>query len=149
MIGSVVGLDLVVNVYPGGSPVRDAGHARLTRRLQLVLPDHFQWRTEQLLPIPGDQRSIDAVIVHPALRTAFEIETRLMDAQDLARRALRKQRDADLACMLLVFADTAANRRAVAAAEATLRPAFPLDRRAVLGRLRVGRSPEANGILFV
>lgn len=148
MIGSVIGLDLAVNVYPGGSPVRDAGHTRLMRRLQLLLPDHFGWQTEQVLPIPGDQRSIDAVIVRPPLQTGFELETRLMDTQDLVRRALRKQRDANLACTVLVFADTAANRRAVAAAEATLRPAFPLDGRAVLASLRAGRTPEANGILF-
>lgn len=148
MIGSVVGLDLVVNAYPGGAPVRDAGHTKLTRRLQLLLPRDFAWQTERFMPIAGDQRSIDAVIIGPPLDTGFELELRLTDAQALVRRTRLKQRDANLACMILVFADTAANRRAVAAAEATLRPAFPLDARHVLAALRAGRMPEANGILF-
>ena len=149
MIGTVVGLDLVVTAYPGGAPVRDAGHAKLTRRLQLLLPGDFEWQTERVMPMVGDQRSIDAVILQPPLDLGFELESRLMDGQGLVRRARLKQRDANLACMILVFADTSANRRAAAAVEATLRPAFPLDARRVLAALRAGRTPEANGILFV
>lgn len=148
MIGTVIGLDLVVSVYPGGTPVRDAGHVKLTRRLQLLLPTEFVWRTEQFMPTPGDQRSIDAIIVSPPLRAGFEIESRLLDGQDLARRTLLKQRDANLACMILVFADTTFNRRAVASSDATLRPAFPLGARQLLSALRSRRTPPANGILF-
>ncbi|MGH2357541.1 MAG: hypothetical protein ACRDGJ_05955 [Candidatus Limnocylindria bacterium] len=101
------------------------------------------------MPIVGDLRSIDAVINRPSLHTGFELESRLTDAQALVRRILLKQRDAGLACMILVLADTLANRQAVAAADATLRPAFPLDARRVMAALRAGRTPEANGILFV
>lgn len=148
MIGTVIGLDLVVSVYPGGTPMRDAGHIKLTHRLQRLLPTEFVWRTEQFMPIRGDQRSIDAVIVSPPLGAGFEIESRLVDAQALARRTLLKQRDANLACMILVFADTTANRRTVASSDATLRPAFPLGARRLLSALRSRRTPSANGILF-
>ncbi|MCA1588569.1 MAG: hypothetical protein LC744_07935 [Chloroflexi bacterium] len=148
MIGTVIGLDLVVAVYPGGAPVRDAGHIKLTYRLQGLLPTEFVWQTEQVMPAPGDQRSIDAIIRNPPLRTGFELESRLVDGQAVARRALLKQRDANLACMILVFADTTANRRAVASSEATLRPAFPLGARQLLFALRSHRTPPANGILF-
>lgn len=148
MIGSIIGLDLVVKVYPGGAPIRDAGHIKLADRLRRLLPTEFVWQTECLMPMPGDQRSIDAVIVTPSLGTGFELESRLFDGQALVRRTLLKQRDANLACMILVFADTIANRRAVAAADATLGPAFPLGARRLLSALRSGRTPEANGILF-
>lgn len=51
--------------------------------------------------------------------------------------------------MILVLPDTRHNRAAVAAAQATIRPAFPLDSRQVLAALRAGAAPAANGILFV
>jgi hypothetical protein len=51
--------------------------------------------------------------------------------------------------MIIVLPDTAANRAALAAAAATLRPAFPLESRAILTALRAGQTPKANGILFV
>jgi hypothetical protein len=101
------------------------------------------------IPIPGDRRAVDAVIVEPAVQVGFELESRLLDAQAVTRRAALKQRDAGLACLVLVLSDTAANRRSVAAAGPTLRAAFPLGGRAVLWALRAGRAPSAGGILFV
>lgn len=149
MIADVLGLDLVVTLHPGGAPVRDAGHIRAMTRLRSLLPDQFVLKTEVPLPMMGDRRAIDALIADPSLDTGFELETRLIDAQALTRRAILKQRDAGLACMVLVFPDTAANRQAVAAASATLRPSFPLGTRAILSALRAGNAPAANGILFV
>ena len=149
MIAGVLGLDLVVSLHPGGAPVRDAGHIRLMSRLRGLLPSHLVLKTEVPMPIIGDRRAIDALIAFPRLDTAFELETRLTDAQALVRRAILKQRDAGLACMILVFPDTAANRRAVAAAAPTLRPAFPLSSRVILGALRAATTPPGNGMLFV
>lgn len=148
MFGSVVGLDLWVKLFPAGSPVRDAAHARLLGRLQARLPSEFRWRTEVPIPVPGDQRGIDAMIVEPAVDAGFELESRLLDSQAVTRRAALKQRDAGLACMILVLADTMANREAMAAAEPTLRAAFPLDGRSLLNALRSGQTPPAGGILF-
>jgi hypothetical protein len=101
------------------------------------------------VPIAGDRRAIDSLIADPPLDTGFELETRLTDAQALVRRATLKQRDAGIACMILVFPDTAANRQAVEAAAPTLRSSFPLSSRASLTALRAGTTPTANGILFV
>lgn len=146
---AVVGLDLSVKLFPGGSPVRDAASAHLLGRLQKRLPDMFRWASEVPIPLAGDQRGIDAMIVEPAIQAGFELESRLLDGQAVARRAALKQRDAGLTCMVLVLSDTIANREAMAAAGPTLRAAFPLEGRAVLKALRSGETPAAGGIVFV
>jgi hypothetical protein len=149
MIGDVLGLDLVVSVHPGGAPIRDAGHLRLMNRLRSRLPGEFRWRTEIPMPIMGDRRAIDTMIVAPRIDAGFELETRLLDAQALGRRVLLKQRDSALQSMVIVLPDTAINRASVSTAAPTLRPAFPLGSRAILAALRAGQTPTANGILFV
>ena len=113
LIGTLVGVDLVLRVYPGGTPIRDVAHARLLARLQRQLPSSFRWRTEVPLLIPGDQRAVDAMIVDPPLAVGFELESRLLDAQALVRRMALKQRDAGLVRLILVVADTEANRTAL------------------------------------
>lgn len=147
-IASVVGLDLVVNLYPGGVPIRDTAHYRLFDRLQALLPSMFLWNSEVPMPIRGDQRAIDAMIVEPKVSVGFELETRLLSAEEICRRVSLKQRDADLAAMVLVLSATLANRNAVRAARSTLRGTFPLEAREVLAALRAGRAPRSNGIIF-
>jgi hypothetical protein len=146
---SIVGLDLVVNVYPGGAPVRDVAHARLLGRLQASLPALNGWRTEVPLPIPGDQRAVDAELWLAGKRVGFELETRLGDAQATARRVALKQRDAGLARMVLVVADTRANRAAILGGAPTLKATFSLGSRAVMASLRNGAAPSGNGVVLV
>lgn len=148
-LAGVVGLDLVVQLYPGGSPVRDVAHVRIMGRLKGLLPDRFRLAPEVPIPIPGDQRAVDAVLIDPPLRVGFELESRLLDAQAIVRRVGLKQRDARLACMVLVLPDTPTNRAAVAAGRSTLDAAFPLSHRGVLSALRAGDVPSANGIVWV
>lgn len=148
-LAGVVGLDLFVRLYPGGSPVRDAPHVRVMGRLKALLPTAFRLASEVPIPISGDQRAVDVVVIDPPLGVGFELKSRLLDMQALVRRAALKQRDARLARMVLVVPDTAANRAAAAAGQATLGAAFPLGPRRVLGALRAGKLPPANGILWV
>lgn len=148
-LASVVGLDLVVKLYPGGSPVRDAAHVRIMSRLKALLPAAMRLAAEVPIPIPGDQRAVDAMVVDPPLRLGFELESRLLDAQGLARRVALKQRDARLARMVLVVPDTPANRAAAASGQATLDAGFPVGHRATLAALRAGELPKGNGILWV
>lgn len=148
-LASIVGLDLVVKVYPGGAPVKDVAHARLLGRLQASLPTLNGWRTEVPLPIPGDQRAVDAELQVASRRIGFELETRLGDAQATARRVALKQRDAVLACMVLVLADTRANRAAILGGAPTLKATFPLESRAVMASLRNGAPPSGNGVVLV
>lgn len=138
-----------MQLYPGGSPIRDAAHVRVMGRLKAILPTAFRLAAEVPIPIPGDQRAVDAVLVDPQLRVGFELESRLLDVQALIRRVALKQRDAGLARMVLVFPDTPANRAAASTARATLSAAFPAGHRSVLAALRVGQLPPANGMLWV
>jgi transcriptional regulator with XRE-family HTH domain len=149
VLAGIVGLDLVVRLYPGGSPVRDAAHIRAMARLLALLPGTLRIASEVPIPIPGDQRAIDAVVVEPPLGVGFELETRLLDAQEFVRRAMLKQRDAGLACFVLVLPDTAANRAAAGAAAPTLRAAFPQPHRVVMAALRAGVRPPGNGMLWI
>lgn len=126
-VAGIVGLDLAAQLYPGGSPVRDVAHVRIMGRLRALLPDRFRLASEVPIPIPGDKRAVDAVLVDPALRVGFELESRLLDAQALVRRVMLKKRDAHLACMVLVLPDTPTNRAAVASGKATLGAALPLN----------------------
>jgi transcriptional regulator with XRE-family HTH domain len=148
VMAAVVGLDLVVRLFPGPDPVRDQAHIRLFARLQAELPA-FDWQTEVPIPVPGDQRAIDAMLHLGDRRVGFELDTRLVDAQALVRRIALKQRDAALSSVVLVLADTRSNRIALSAASHTLRPTFPLGRLEVMGSLRTGRAPNENGIVLV
>ena len=124
-LASVVGLDMVVTFYPGMTPLRDLGHVRLLARLQALVGTPAGWRTEVPIPIPGDQRALDATLRIGARLVGFELETRLGDAQALSRRATLKARDAGVSAMILVLADTRWNRSAlVASAHEASRPFF-------------------------
>jgi transcriptional regulator with XRE-family HTH domain len=89
-IASVLGLDLSVKVYPGGSPLRDAAQlARLERVLACAGPP-LRTATEVVLPTtlnrPYEQRAWDAEIRGNGKRTTMEMEMRITDAQALERR---------------------------------------------------------------
>lgn len=115
-IAAVLGLDLSARAYPGGSPTRDAAHGeRLHRLLRQVSPPLFH-RIEVPLPATTDhpeRRSWDAVLFGHGQRTAVEVETRLYDVQGQVRRLHLKERDDPPDRLLLVVADTGANRRAL------------------------------------
>jgi hypothetical protein len=148
-LASVVGLDMVVRFYPGSTPLRDLGHVRLLARLQALIGSPATWNTEVPISIPGDQRAVDATLRMGARLVGFELETRLVDAQATSRRAMLKARDARLAALILVVADTRWNRLALAASAPTLGASFPLERREILAALRAGAVPSGNGILIV
>jgi transcriptional regulator with XRE-family HTH domain len=147
---AAVGLDLSVRAFPGGAPLRDVGQLRLLARLSGLLADGWTWRTE--VPVtahPADRRAIDAVLTRSGQRVGIEAVARIGDAQATARMIALKQEAVGLRRMILLLADTRHNRAAVVAGEATLRPAFPLRTRAVLGALRAGLPPASNGIVFL
>jgi len=107
------------------------------------------WRSEVPLPDPGDPRAWDATISDGSAVVAIEAETRVTDVQALERRIGRKRRDGDVDRVILLVADTATNRRALAAAREALRPGFPLDGRAILAAVGAGRLPDGGGILVL
>lgn len=78
-----------------------------------------------------------------------EAEARIRDAQPVDRRCALKRRDGGVAIMILLVADTAANREMLALHREALRSSFPLDTRQVLAALRSGRAPSASGIVVL
>lgn len=146
---TAVGLRLTVRSWPDGDPVRDAGQLRLLARFRDRLPDGGTWRTEVPLPLPGDRRAWDAVLALAGRRAGCEAETSLRDMQALERRLALKLRDGDVDVLILLVSDTAMNRRVLRAHREDLRPLLPLDGRDVMASLRVGRIPDAGGLVVL
>ncbi len=142
---AVVGLHLRVAVYPSDTAVRDAGQLRLLNRLRPHVGPGWRWLIE--LPVgPNDLRAFDAGLLRPGCRIGVDAWSRMRDIQAQVRATMRKATDAGVDRLILVFADTPHNRRALRDAGDALRHAFPLSTRATLAALRVGHDPGANGI---
>lgn len=101
------------------------------------------------MPIPGDARALDGMIPIGPVRIGVEAEARLGDLQAIDRRAQLKKRDAGLDCLILLVADTRANRRVLAEHREVLRAGYPLDTKDVLAALRRGEMPPGDGIVVL
>ena len=140
------GMRLVVRAYPDGDPIRDVAHARLLERFRARLHPSVRWRTE--VPLHGSTgiRAWDGLAERPPRRAAVEAETRIRDSQALERRlALKLRDDRTIDCLILLIAETVANRAALAVAREHLRAFLPLDTREVLAAISAGRLPDASG----
>lgn len=146
---AAVGLKLLVRAVPGNGVALDAGQLALMNRLRAELPAQVPVRTEVPLALPGDMRAWDAVLGLDPDDAGVEAEARLRDAQALTRRCELKLRDSGLHRMVLLVGDTAHNRRFLELYREDLRGSFPLDTRAVLRALRLGRTPDASGIVVL
>jgi transcriptional regulator with XRE-family HTH domain len=149
---AVVGLDLGLRAYPGGDALRDTPTQRLLERFRIQLHPNLGWRTEVPLPIDGDLRAWDAEIrgrLPRQWRTRVEAETRIADGQALERKLALKLRDDPGGHLVLLVADTRANRAAVAALRPGLRDLLPCGARELLTALRDGREPPASGLLLM
>jgi transcriptional regulator with XRE-family HTH domain len=146
---AIVGLDLSVRAYPGGSPLRDEGHRRLLGRFRALVPEGAPWRTEVPLPQPGDQRAWDAVTELWRLRVGIEAELRPMDLQALQRRIALKKRDGHVDRVVLVLADTRHNRSLLRLLGDSLRDPFPIQGHAARLALRSASDPGADLLVLV
>lgn len=142
-----VGLRLAVRAFPSGDPVRDRAQLALLERLRVRLPPTASWETEVPLPIQGDRRAWDAVVRVDGRRAGCEAETRLLDLQALERRLALKLRDGAVDVLILLVADTAANRSVLAAHRESLRSLLPLDGRDVWRAFSRGSLPDANALV--
>lgn len=146
---SALGLQLAVKVYPGGAPLRDAAHVRLVGRFVALLNASITRQLEAALPGDRDQRAWDVLLGIGRVRLGVAAETRLRDVQALLRREQLKARDGAVDHLILVLADTRANRLAERLARPELTAALPLDGRAILPALRLARDPGASGMIFL
>jgi hypothetical protein len=145
---AVLGGRLSVQLYPGGSPLRDAGHIALLGRFDSRVP--AAWRITHESPIgpPGDGRAWDRRLDGPT-SIGVEAETRLWDLQALERRMQLKARDSRVRRMILLIAGSQRNREALRAALPALRATFPLSTAEVMRSLGEGRDPGANGLVVL
>lgn len=145
----LLGQDLTAKLFPAGGALRDDGHARLVGAFLRLVSPMVPRRIEDPMPRFGDLRAWDVSLTLGSARAGVTVETNLRDSQALLRREELKMRDSGMDRLILVLADTHANREAVARARVVLRDALPLDGRAILRALREGRDPGAGGILFL
>ncbi len=148
--GAVVGLDVSIRAFPGGSPLRDAGQLRLLERFRRMVAAAWICRTE--VPVsndPRDRRAFDMVMARGARRVAVEVITRLVDAQGQIRPIELKAQAAGVDRVVLVLIDSKRSRAAVEAGRPTIEPAFPCPARVALSALRAGELPPSNAIVYV
>ena len=148
-MASVVGLDLSVRTFPGGSPLRDAGHTDLLKRFKAHVSPRLGWAIEVGLPATGDPRAWDAVVRGREWRYGVEAETHPTDGQALARRLALKCRDDDVGGVILVLPRTRHARAFLAAAGDLLSPSFPVAGRRALECLTAGIDPGGSAIVIV
>jgi transcriptional regulator with XRE-family HTH domain len=150
-IALALGLDVALRLYPGGRPIRDAGHsARLLRLLRQARPP-LGYRIEAPLPAKEDRferRAWDAMLFGDGQRTAIELEMRMRDVQAMRRRHALKRRDDPTEHFLLVIADTRHNRRVLAEFGELFDDLPRLRPSVVRALLEAGRHPS-TGLLLV
>lgn len=145
---AVLGLKLVVKLYPVGEPIRDAAQVKYINRLLDRIGKAWMVRLDVPIPLAGDLRAIDIVLTGACV-IAIEVVTRLTDIQAVIRAAQLKQRDFGATRLIIVVASSTANRNAIAAARPSLAAAFDLDTQRVLASLATGRDPGRDAIVVL
>jgi len=146
---AVVGLDLSARAFPGGSPLRDAGHAVLLARFRHRLHRSLGWGVEVPLPVVGDLRAWDGFVRGRTWSYGVEAETHPTDAQGLIRRLELKVRDSGVSGVLLVMPVTRHTRSFLAAAGDLLWAAFPVSGQRALESLAAGVDPGGSSIIVI
>lgn len=145
-----LGLSASLKLYPAGVPVRDGAQLALLNRFEALLAAPLRMRREVVLPLEGDLRAWDAMVVGAGTMAFTEGDTRLGDMQAIARRVELKLRDDGRgSVVILVVARTRHNLRVLREHRESLRAQFPLDGAAIARALRAGRIPPASGILML
>ena len=145
----VLGLELGAGLHPVGEALRDKGHQALIGRFRALLSPAFRVMAEVLLPNPGDRRAWDLVLRLPNQIIGVEAETRVRDIQWLVRRIHERERDGGTDVVLLVLADTRANRALLNELLTALGPNYSTSPRRILGALRTGQSLPGSGVVLV
>ena len=98
--------------------------------------------------MPGDIRAWDASIGGPGWTVFIDAETRIRDVQALQRRTALKRRDTGTERVILLIADTRANRTVLRSLGGPL-VAESLPGRGILAALRAGRDPGGSGVILL
>lgn len=147
VLGAAVGLRVRLAAYPDGPAVRDEAQVALLRRFRARIGPAWRWQLEVPMPIAGDRRAVDAVIFAEAGRCVVEAIVRVADLQAQLRAMRLKTRDVGIERLILVVADTHANRRILAGVADVAALAFPVGSRSALQSLRAGRVPPGDALI--
>jgi transcriptional regulator with XRE-family HTH domain len=150
VVAAIVGLDVVLRVYPGDHVLNDEAQVRLLRALRERLGPDWSWRFE--VPVAaGDQRTWDSGGAHREGHVSVKVdaETRARDFQGVLRRIVPKREAAGSSRTILLVADTRTNRAAIAAARDELGAEFPVPTREALRALVAGRDPGADCLIVL
>jgi transcriptional regulator with XRE-family HTH domain len=148
-LAEVVGLELSLRLFAGGSPIRDEVHASLLGRCRDGIHPSLRWSIEVPLPNLGDDRAWDAMVSGPGWRYGVEAETAPRDVQALSRRLALKLRDGDVDGIILVLPRTRRVREFLAASRGMLAEAFPIPGTVALARLKDGLDPGGSSIILI
>lgn len=148
-LASLLGLELGASLHLIGDPVRDKGHVALLSRLCALLADAFRVMYEAPLPLPGDRRSWDLLLRHPEQLIGIEAETRIRDMQYLVRHVRERERDGGVDEIVLLLAESTANRRMLSSLREMLGDRFATPPRGILAALRSGSRVPGSGVVLL
>ena len=150
---AAVGLDLVLNAYPGNQTrLRDSGQITLVDQLRRLASPYWTPRIEVIAGQHG--KSADLVFYGADEILHLEIERRATDFQSQYRAAEGKReylsgRSERPVRLVLVFEDTRRNRDALWPHAALIRAQLPANSRAVLKALKRGHPLGSDGLLWL
>lgn len=150
---TAVGLDLVMNAYPGRSiSLRDTGQMQLADQIRRLAA--AQWRPQIEESVGEHGRSADLVFYGADEILHLEIERRAIDFQAQLRSALRKWevlagRGERPVRLVLAFEDTTRNREALALHADLISSRLPANSREVMRALRGGQPLGRDGLLWM
>ena len=145
-----LGLRGFARLYPAGSPVRDRAHLAVLERFERIIAPPLRLIREVPLPLDGDLRAWDGMIIGRAGRCFVEVETHLRDMQAMDRRISAKLRDDPRSdTVVLVVMRSAHNRDVLRDHRESMRGLLPLDGAAIHAVLRGGQIPRTSGVVML
>ena len=148
-VAAVVGLELSADFFPSGKQIRDRGHQALIKRFRSRLGSAWRVVAEVPLPNPGDPRTWDLVLRIPAQVVGVEAETRIRDVQRLVRHIHQRARAGGADVVLLILANTRANRALLPELLEALGPEYATSPRQLLRALREGQPLPGSGVVLL
>jgi transcriptional regulator with XRE-family HTH domain len=148
-VAAILGLELSSSLHRVNDALADRGQLALLARFRLILSPSIKVFTEALLPNPGDRRSWDMLLRIAAQIVGVEAETKVRDVQATVRKVRGRERDGGADELLIVLADTRANRATREELLAALGERFATPPRLLREALRHGRPLPGSGVLLV
>ncbi|MGI8828157.1 MAG: helix-turn-helix domain-containing protein [Candidatus Limnocylindria bacterium] len=146
---AVVGQKPYIKLFPLVARPMDHAQLALFARFRERIDRGWRVIVEAPMPIAGDLRAADALLIIPTCRCVVEVITRLADLQAQLRSARRKVRELEADRLIFVVLASETNRRAVHDAGRAADDAFPIRTKLALQRLTDGLDPGGDCLIFL